>query len=117
YVFSKVLTDTDSYWASDFPGAADHYNRGLEKSIGAYDVTHNFKLGLVYDLPFGKGKKYLSSGPAAFILGNWRLSSIHYYSSGRPVTITSTITQILGGGNGGNSPRNAPFITTYDGWR
>src|SRR6185436_19546138 len=40
YVFSKILTDADGYW----PGGAamDPYNRRLEKSIGQYDITHNF---------------------------------------------------------------------------
>ena len=27
YVFSKILTDADSYWITDNPRAADHYNR------------------------------------------------------------------------------------------
>ena len=62
YVFSKLLTDSDSAWGSGY--AVNQYNRGLEKSIGAYDVTHDFKFSAVYDLPFGKGRKYVTSGPA-----------------------------------------------------
>ena len=61
YVFSKLFTDSDTYWVTDNPRAADQYNRGLEKSIGFYDITHNFKLGLVYDLPFGKGREHLTT--------------------------------------------------------
>ena len=60
YVFSKLLTDADSYWITDQSRAADQYNRRLEKSIGSYDVTHNFKFGLTYEFPFGPGKKYLT---------------------------------------------------------
>ena len=41
----------------------------LEKSIGFYDITHNFKLGLVYDLPFGKGREHLTSGFMSVLLG------------------------------------------------
>ena len=54
YVFSKLLTDADGYW----PGGAamDPYNRGLEKSIGQFDVTHNLKFSAVWELPVGKGK-------------------------------------------------------------
>ena len=56
YVFSKLMTDSDSYWVTDYGfRAADQYNRRLEKSIGQFDTTHNFKLGIVYDLPSGKG--------------------------------------------------------------
>ena len=45
--------------------AADQYNRRLEKSIGQFDVTHNFKVGFADELPFGRGKAYLTHGPAA----------------------------------------------------
>jgi hypothetical protein len=110
YVFSKLLTDSDSYWATDFPGGVDHFNRKLDKSIGAYDLTHSFKLGLVYDLPFGRGKKYLSSGLAAVVIGGWRISDIQTYSSGAPVGISSGVTLPIFGG------RQAATISTYD-WR
>lgn len=50
------MTDSDSYWVTDYGfRAEDQYNRRLEKSIGQFDTTHNFKLGAVCDLPFGKG--------------------------------------------------------------
>lgn len=108
YVFSKLLTDSDSYWGSG--AAADFYNRGLEKSIGQFDVTHNFKLAVVYDLPFGKGRRYLTSGPASWVLGNWRIASINLYSSGQPVQLTTSTATPLGG-------RSPAYITSYDGWQ
>lgn len=108
YVFSKLLTDSDSYWGSG--GAADFGNRGLEKSIGQFDLTHNFKLGGVYDLPFGKGKQYLTGGPAAYLLGNWRVSSVNYYSSGAPIGISTSYGLPLFNG------RNPAYVTSYDGW-
>ena len=111
YVISKILTDADSYWSvSDFPAAADNYNRRLEKSIGAFDVTHNFKLGVVYELPFGKGKPFLTHGAAAFALGGWRVSSIQFYSSGTPVPLGTTYSLPIFAG------RTVPYITSYEGW-
>jgi hypothetical protein len=114
YVFSKLFTDSDTYWVTDNPRAADHYNRGLEKSIGFYDITHNAKLGLVYDIPFGKGRKWLTSGAGNWVLGGWRFASIHYYASGRPLGITSGIDLPFSPNVGA---RQAATITTYDGWR
>lgn len=113
YVFSKLITNADSYWG---PGvyAADQFNRKLEKSIGAYDVTHNFKFGGVYDLPFGKGRQYLTHGPASWILGNWGLSGVLTYSSGQPVGISSSYSLPIYGGSGG---RTTPFVTSYEGWQ
>jgi hypothetical protein len=120
YVFSKILTDADTAWGNNLTNAggayaADFFNRGLEKSIGAYDVTHDFKFAATYDMPFGKGQKYLSKGPAAWIVGNWRLSTINIYDSGAPVGISTSLTlPIYASGAGG---RVAPYITSYDGWQ
>ncbi|HZT31873.1 MAG TPA: carboxypeptidase regulatory-like domain-containing protein [Bryobacteraceae bacterium] len=110
YVLSKLLTDTDSYW----PGSAalDQYNRRLEKSIGAYDSTHDVKLGLVYELPMGRGKRFLNrGGVASAVLGGWRVSSTNYYSSGLPVALGTSINFPIFNG------RNAPTVSTYDNWR
>lgn len=111
YVFSKIITDADSYWLN-IAGAADHFNRGLEKSIGQFDVTHNFKMGLIYDLPWGKGRRWMSSGLASTMFGGWRISSIHYYASGTPINLgwaspTSTVF----------ASRAVPQVRTYEGWR
>ncbi len=111
YVFSKIITDSDTYSPSTANGAADMYNRRLEKSIGRYDVTHSYKLGLIYELPVGKGKRFLSSGIAAAILGNWRVSSINTYASGLPIALGTTVTQPIFAG------RTVPYATSYDGWR
>lgn len=111
YVFSKILTDSDSYWGSGT--AMDHFNRGLEKSIGQFDVTHNFKFTGIYDLPFGVGKKWLSKGLAANLLGNWRISGLAFYSSGQPLPLSTSVgtpSVLFAGGN-------RPIISTYDGWR
>jgi len=112
YVFSKILTDADSYWSDSYGFAMDHFNRRLEKSIGAFDVTHNFKLSAVFDLPFGKGRALLNSGgPLNWIVGGWRVSGIATYSNGQPAAISTTNGLPLFAGG------NRPIISTYDGWR
>ena len=110
YVFSKLLTDADSYWVGG--AAMDHFNRGLEKSIGQFDVPHNFKIGTVYDLPFGKGKRFLANNTAAnWVLGGWRVSGTAFYSSGVPLGLsTSNVMPLFSGGL-------RPIISTYEGWR
>jgi hypothetical protein len=127
YVFSKLLTDSDSYWGNAIGGnlnnsgggggcclAADQYNRGLEKSIGEFDVTHDFKNSIVYDLPFGKGRKYLTHGPASLILGDWGINGVLTYASGLPVELTSSyVLPIYGATNG----RSTPYVTSYTGWQ
>jgi Carboxypeptidase regulatory-like domain/TonB dependent receptor len=47
-----------------------------------------FSAGYVWDLPFGSGRKFVSYGPAAEILGHWRFSGITQLMSGTPLNIT-----------------------------
>jgi hypothetical protein len=118
YVLSKILTNSDAAGGSlalSTQYAADFFNRGLEKSIGAFDVTHDFKFAGDYELPFGQGHKLLTHGPAAWALGGWRVASINTYASGTPVAITTTNTlPIYASGAAGRVP---PYVTSYTGWQ
>jgi Carboxypeptidase regulatory-like domain len=107
YVLSKLLTDSDS--GSGTP--EDQYNRVLEKSIASYDQTHVVKLNYVYELPFGKGRKFLTQkSVASAIVGGWRFSGIQNYSCGTPIGLGTTVSfPIFNGGN-------RPTVSTYDGW-
>jgi hypothetical protein len=110
YVFSRILTDSDSYYAnSGF--AEDQGNRKLEKSIGQFDQTHVLKMNTLYELPFGPGKRWLASGFAGRMLGGWRLSGIQIYSSGFPLPLTRNAPLPIFNG------RNGAVITSYDGLR
>jgi hypothetical protein len=108
YVLSKLLTDADSGGGTP----EDHLNRRLEKSIASYDQTHVVKLNYVYELPFGKGRKFLSGGGvASAIAGGWRVSGMHGYQSGTPFSLGTTVSfPIFNGGN-------RPTVPTYEGWR
>ena len=69
----------------------------LNRARTGIDQTHNFQATGVVELPFGKGKKWATGGPAAAILGGWQINSILSMYSGTPFSIT---------GSGG--PLNAP---------
>ena len=107
YVLSKLMTDADSQGN----GPEDQYDRALEKSIASYDQTHVVKLNYVYELPFGKGKKFLTgkSVPSA-ILGGWRFAGIQNYQSGTPIALGTTVSFPIFNGT------NRPTVSTYNGW-
>ena len=112
YVFSKLLTDSDSQVEGDGT-TEDHYNRRAEKSIGEFDQSHALKLSTVYELPVGRGRRFLGSSPGFVnaVLGGWRVSAIATYLSGFPIRLTR------------NNPLpifnrdTRPVITSYDNWR
>ncbi len=110
YSFSKLLTDTDgSYLATTYYG--DMYNLRLLKSIASFDQTHAVKLTYVYQLPFGSGQRYLGHGALGAIIGGWRVSGIHSYASGLPMTIGTDAPSFPIG-----EYTNRPTVTTYQGW-
>jgi hypothetical protein len=90
YSFQKTLTNTDS--ASVYSGgyAQDVNNRGLEKSVAAFNHPQNLKLTWIYELPFGKGHPFLNKGGIVNqILGGWTLTGNQQYESGNPLSISS----------------------------
>jgi len=57
-------------------------------SSSAIDVRNSLSVNSVYELPFGRGKRFLSGpGVAEKILGGWELSGIASASTGRPIDI------------------------------
>jgi hypothetical protein len=69
-------------------GDVDNYAADL--GYNSFDVRHTFNFSAVYDLPFGKGKKYDFGGVGNAILGNWEIGTIVNARSGLPVDVTIT---------------------------
>ena len=86
----------------------DQYNRQWEKSIGEFDLPHNAKLSYIYDLPWGKGQKWDLGTAGNVLLGGWRFSAIHVYTSGQPIQLT--------GGGIGLGGRSAAVVKSLDNW-
>lgn len=63
------------------------------------DRTNNFEFSAVYELPFGKGKKYATSGIASAIAGGWQTNWVLSLYSGTPFTITAPGTSLNAPGN------------------
>jgi trimeric autotransporter adhesin len=73
--------------------ALNNNDLGAEFSPSVIEAPHRLNISGVYELPFGKGKKYLnSSGPADWFLGGWQVSAIGSYQSGFPVVIVQNNT-------------------------
>lgn len=71
--------------------AFDIRNRDLNYAWSDFDRRHVFNLQYIWELPFGRGRRFLSDTPLAvdWLLGGWQLSGLVNYSSGRPFTVYS----------------------------
>jgi hypothetical protein len=92
YTWSKTLTDADSllpYFAQINAGGSvqDPYNRRGERSVSNEDTPHQFVVSYIYELPVGRGKKFLAKTPrpVSAAVSGWQVSGVQRYQSGQPV--------------------------------
>ena len=64
------------------------YDPQADRSVSGFDLTHIFSGSVVYELPFGPGRRYKSnSGLVNTALGGWQLNTITSFSSGTPYSL------------------------------
>jgi hypothetical protein len=92
YTFSKTLTDSETaipfFAVGGGAGAQDPTNLKYDKSISTQDLPSNFVLSYLYELPVGKGKKFLGNSNRAVdtVLGGWQIGGVQRYESGQAIT-------------------------------
>jgi hypothetical protein len=52
-----------------------------------FDVKHRFVLSWVWELPFGEGRRFATSGLPKALFGDWQFGGIVTLSTGRPFTV------------------------------
>ena len=72
-------------------GVMDPHNHRRDYARASYDANHRFVVSMVYDLPVGRGKRFLGSiGESAnLVLGGWQVNGIVTYQSGFPFSINA----------------------------
>lgn len=88
YTWSKAL-DTGTDINSDpikAPGDARSY-----RSLASLDVGHRFVGSYTYELPFGRGRKYLAGarGVTNAVVGGWQVNGITVFSLGVPFGVSA----------------------------
>lgn len=116
YTWSKFLSDTDSltgYLEGGVqPGTPqDWYNLHSGYSLVSANVPQRLVISYVYDLPFGKGRHFLTSlrGVPNALIGGWALNGVATFAKGYPLVMTSianTLSSQFGAGVG-VSPLNS----------
>lgn len=88
YTFQKILTDVqdDGVNQTRISPFLDNNNPDLNYSRPNYDVTQTFNVLSLYELPFGKGRKFLDyGGVAGAIFGGWTFGNIVSVQTSTPL--------------------------------
>jgi hypothetical protein len=91
YVWSHFLDELDSSGWGSRAGPQDYQdatNPRANYSNSNFDVRHAFKGYAVYQLPFGRGKRFLNHNTALDeVVGGWQISGTVVLQTGNPFTV------------------------------
>jgi hypothetical protein len=95
FTWSKAIDNASGHLetANGDNSRVNFRNAAADKSIGGYDQPFNNTTTLLWELPYGHGRRWGSSVPAVAnaIFGGWRLTGINTMTSGQPVNFTYTV--------------------------
>jgi hypothetical protein len=88
YQYSKALDNASENQGWEVNDRARNiYNLDGERSVSAHDVPHSLAVTYVYELPFGKTRKYGKNWNSVVdaVAGGWQMNAIYKYDSGLPL--------------------------------
>ncbi len=109
YTWSKLISNTDTLtgWlepevaGGSGSSAQDANNLKGERSLSSDDTTQRLVLSYVYDIPVGRGLRYLSNAPRAldYVVGGWGLDGVTTFMQGFPLGFTTSQNLTYSGGS------------------
>src|SRR5262249_15119340 len=80
YTYGKAIN-----FADDNGGLVMNSAPSLNRGRAGYDRTHTFVQSYIYELPFGRDKRWMKSGIEQWVLGGWQVNGIFSMYSGQPL--------------------------------
>ncbi len=98
YTYSKCMTNNLGYYGQGGQSGQSNYyyqniyNAAAEWGPCDYDATHNFVTNAVYDVPFGRDRKFGNNMNKALdaVAGGWQVAGILSLHTGFPLTVTAS---------------------------
>lgn len=94
--YSKGLQFEGSYtWAKNIDDGSSHqnsYDIRAGRSLADIDLAHRFVASYVYELPFGRTRRFGSNWSRALdlALGRWQVNGITTFQSGTPLSMSAS---------------------------
>lgn len=92
FTWSNSLDNASASLEGNTPSPQNGYDIAADYAQSDYNLPIDNVTSIVYDLPVGRGRKYLagSSSPVDAVLGGWQLSVINTMQAGTPFNLTYT---------------------------
>jgi hypothetical protein len=97
YTYSKCMTNNMGYYGQGGQASQSNwyyqniYDAAAEWGPCDYDAAHNLVTNAVYDVPFGRGRKFGNNMNKAVdaVAGGWQVAGILSLHTGFPLTVTA----------------------------
>lgn len=99
YTYQKALGYTTSS-GSGVGGTTFYTDFSRNYSLLSNNRKHTFIQSFIYELPFGKNKRWLTSGVTSWIVGGWQVTGVLSLESGTPFSVTASTASLNAPGNG-----------------
>ncbi|MFN0107123.1 MAG: TonB-dependent receptor [Bryobacteraceae bacterium] len=98
YTYSKNMGDIGPY--------QNNYDRRIERAVTSFDVPHRLTVTTSWDMPVGKGRRYLGNASKAvdLLMGQWNMSTFSTFQSGFPLSFGVNQNTLFLTGTGGQRP-------------
>lgn len=115
--FSYTLSRATTYSDDQDSGLTFNWVPMLQrnKAVAGFDRTHNLQIYGTYELPFGRGHRWLQNGFWSKIAGGWQTNWILSRYSGTPFTIQSSDTSLNAPGNTQTADQVLPTVDILGG--
>lgn len=114
YTNSKLITNSDNTENIFNPTYFSPFDVERNRSLAIEDVPQAINIASSYELPFGRGKRWLNDGVMNVIFGNWAVNGIFRAQSGIPYQINSSFcnvpTQLVNYCSPALLPGASPFL-------
>ncbi|HEY2472365.1 MAG TPA: carboxypeptidase regulatory-like domain-containing protein, partial [Terracidiphilus sp.] len=115
YMLSHALND-GSVGAGEADAAQNVNCFSCEYGNSDDDVRNTGNMSVIYDLPFGRGRRYLTGSRSTDLLvGGWSVNTLFTARSGLPinVTLSRSATALPDGNNVNERPNRVPGVPIY----
>lgn len=115
YMYSHAIDD-GSVGAGDADSPQNIACFHCDYASSDYDIRHSGTASVVYDLPFGRDRRYLNGGKVADLLaGGWSIDSVLSARAGFPINIllNRPSSELPDGNNVDQRPNRVPGIPLY----
>ena len=98
YTYSKNMGDIGPY--------QNNYDRRIERAVTSFDVPHRLTVTTSWDMPVGKGRKYMGNASKAvdLLMGQWNMSTFSTFQAGFPLSFGVNQNTLFLTGAGGQRP-------------